>query len=475
MHAFRPVDELNSPLVPFRGESNPPPPRRVLPFSPALAELDNHLSEELDGACWAVVDFVPEDAAWCDWLYRNLNGYPVPSPLIERMTPHGFPRPDCLSIFPDRRDPEHEEHLPSALALSKYLIVVCSPHSAHAAACDEEIRAFKSTGGEERIIVLVVEGQPDAGSDRLPLPPTAEWLPVWLRWRMGEDGVFINAERSEPRIIDARPGAHHLQEVRDELLAALLETRSDQLAALGGLTRPVEFCPPPPVPPVAAQPAARIAEIPAAPRRKREPVLVAALLCAVVAALATVWWPKHLFTVEAPGIPAAAAVAAVPAPAQQITVPAEEPVAAVPAQAPPEAPVALVVPEAPAPELPEPPPELTLREVAKSLHNRGDRAFTERRPEQALEYYAAALETARSHAAQPGVDATARGEVALLARKLGTLQARYASTAEARASFDLGRKTLLRLKARGVWKGEHQRLLQELEAGLRALPRDWEK
>ncbi len=458
-----------------------------MPFTPAIAELDNQLSAELDGASWAVIDFAPEDTAWCDWLYRNLNGYPVPTPLIERKTPHGFPRPDCVSIFPDRRDPQHGEHYPSALALSKYLILVCSPHSAHAAACDEGIRAFKSAGGEERIIALIVEGEPDAASDRLPRPATVDWLPPWLRWRMGEDGQFVQAERSEPRIIDARPGAQNLQEVRDELLAALLETRSDQLAVLGGLSHPVEFCPRAPAPPAAAKPAnpapsAPRAEVLPAPRRKREPALIAAALCAFVAIAATIWWPTHTFRVEMPGVPIVAAPTGEASLVKESTPPVAEPEAAVPVQASPEivlAPAAPVAPVAPVqifePEPPAPPPEQTLREVARSLHARGDRAITERHPDQALEYYAAALETARSYIAQPGIDAAARAEVAVLSRKLGTLQARYASTAEARASFDLGRKALLRLKARGGWKGEHQRLLDDLEASMRALPRDWEK
>lgn len=449
-----------------------------MPFSPAIAEMDAQLSAELDGASWAVVDFAPEDAAWCDWLYRNLNGYPVPSPLIERKTPHGFPRPGCLSIFPDRRDPQHAEHYPSALALSKYLIVICSPHSVHAAACNEEIRAFKNAGGEERIIVIVTDGEPDAAMDRLPGPSAGDWLPPWVRWRLGEDGVFINAERSEPRIIDARPGVQNLQEVRDELLAALLETRSDQLAVLGGLSQPVEFCRPIPAPPATAKPtiftpAAPPAEVARTPHRNRATVLIAAALCAG-AISAAILWPRHPYRVEMPAAPPVAAAPAIAAaPAESSQPPIAQPEAPTPAPPPAEAVAATVTPAEPiAPEPPAPAPEMALRDVARSLHARGDRAITERHPVQALDYYAAALEAAQSSAAQPGVDAAARAEVALLSRKLGTLQARYASIAEARASFDHGRKALLRLKARGGWNGGHQHLLDEIEASMRALPRD---
>src|SRR5260221_396578 len=98
---------------PLPGEGSPASSRQDFHSEP-LPDLELQLAAELGGASWAVVAFAPKDAAWCDWVYRNLNGYAVPASLVDRVTPDGYPRPDCLSIFPDRRDPAYEERLPRA-------------------------------------------------------------------------------------------------------------------------------------------------------------------------------------------------------------------------------------------------------------------------------------------------------------------------------------------------------------------------
>jgi hypothetical protein len=208
-------------------------------FHAPLPDLEQQLAAELSGAAWAVVAFAPEDAIWCDWLYRNLNGYPLPPSLVDRVTPHGFPRPACFSVFPDRRDPFYDAQFPRALAESVYLVVVCSPHSAGVAGLDEKIRAFKSVDGEERIIALVVDGPPEENLEERERAPQCDWLPSWLRWRLEEDG-FRAADRSEPRVVDARRGYRSLRHVRDGLLTALADMDGAELERLGGCQRPVE-------------------------------------------------------------------------------------------------------------------------------------------------------------------------------------------------------------------------------------------
>ncbi len=232
-------DKSGNPLVPSLAECGSPSTSRTTVLRESLPDLERQLAAELEGASWAVVAFVPEDAIWCDWVYRNLNGYPLPPTLVDRITPHGFPRPDCLSIFPDRRDPDHEAHQAAALEGSAYLIVVCSPHSAHSDAVAEQIRAFKRAGGEERIVVLVVDGTPDPQLGERLRAPKCDWLPVWLAWRLEESG-FRAADRSEPRIVDARRGYRSLKQVRDSLLSALVDIDLGELDRLGGCTRPTE-------------------------------------------------------------------------------------------------------------------------------------------------------------------------------------------------------------------------------------------
>lgn len=234
-----------------------------------LPDLEEQLAAELEGVSWAVVAFSPEDSVWCDWIYRNLNGYPLPVSLVDRVTTQGFPRPDCLSIFPDRRDPHYADQLPHALSESTYLIVVCSPQSADSEWVGDQIRGFKKAGGEERILALVVDGPPDARLGEHRRAAKCEWLPTWLRWRLEEEG-FRAADRWEPRVIDARRGYRSLKQVRDSLLAALVDADVEELDRLGACTRNVEPLMQPAYPAIEI-PASKI-KAPAPAPEKKQPV-----------------------------------------------------------------------------------------------------------------------------------------------------------------------------------------------------------
>ncbi len=484
MYARWKSDDEYSPLL---GAEKPPSSRIELLPSPTL-DLESQLNAELDGASWAVIAFAPEDALWADWLYRNLNGYPVAAPIIKLPTVHGLPRPDCLSIFPDRRDPHHAAHYPQALEKSGYLVVVCSPRSAHCPEADAQICAFKKAGGEERIIALVVESEPEGVLEKMPKTAAPEWLPAWLRWRLSGD-AFAEADSSEPRIVDARPGRASLKEVRDILLGTLLTVHAWELEVLGALMRPVETLPAVPKPVVIARAVAAPPPVVAAPPRKVGPVVLTTAICVSVT-LGIAWWSfgrvendktralaapvqilapkiaKHLSEAPAEALPAE-----VPAPV--VEAPAPPVVASVPPAAPPPAQI-IVPPVSSIPPLAvesagpaEAPPA---RALMIALHHRGDAAVGERQLDEALGFYEEAMESAR--ATTPHGTAAVRAEAAILCRKLGTLQLQMASTSEARASFVQGRKILLQLKKQGAWNAERAKVLAEIEASLRRLPRD---
>ncbi len=489
MYARWQLDDQNSPLLPATGSQQSPSSRIEFVSLPMLG-LDSQLAAELEGAAWAVAAFAPEDALWADWLYRNLNGYPVATPLIEQPTAHGLPRPDCVSIFPDRRDPHYAGNYPQALEKSGYLVVVCSPHSAHCPEVDAQICAFKKAGGEERIIALIVEGDPNGALEKSPKTVAPEWLPSWLRWRLTGD-AFAEADRGEPRIVDARPGRASLKEVRDLLLATLLDIDAWELEVLGSLARPVEVIAAPTPAPVAPVPVV-VAPV-VAPRRKVGPVVLTAAIC-VFATLAIAWWSFGSGSSET--LPPAAPEENPPAKIVQQTTPppAEEP-APVPVIAEPAAPAPVAVVSAPppppviappqvvvppvftapplpvAPVAPSVPEEVAATRVAVvALHQRGDVAVGQRRLDDALGFYEEAVDTAR--VTGPHASIESRTEAALLCRKLGTLQLQMASTSEAKASFVQGRKLLLGLKKQGAWNGDRAKLLAEIEKSLLRLPRD---
>ena len=472
------------------------PSRSSLRRAPALDLA--HLSAELDGAAWAVLSFVNEDAAWGDWLYRNLNGYPVPVPIIEQPTMHGFPRPDCVSVFPDRADPNFADHYPRALETGSYLIVVCSPRSAHAAHVDEQIRAFKRAGGEERIIALVVEGGPEEPLHTLPRTDDVEWLPPWLRWRANASG-FGPADRNEPRVVDARPGWASLRQVRDTLLAMLLEIERAALTKLGGCSRGLaarsgtsaRVMP-------ASSPAPSSVFIPRPPPqpvivRRESPAKLIAGACALMLVAGAAGWFAATNDEPAPSVKAPLRVIAAKSSKPRFyatEAPLPKPPPAAPEAAPAMPNVRFPAPTAravPAPEadpegarppaittiLPPLPGDAELLAETRDFHTRGDDALARHDRNAALALYREALTPGRLYATRPGADAAGKTEVAELFRQLGTLQAMHASTAEARTSFREGRRILLQIRAKnGQWSEERTQLLDAFDVGLRTLQHD---
>lgn len=388
---------------------------------------------------------------------------------------HGFPLPDSLAVFPDPGMAGFAGHYPKALAASRYLIVVCSPHSAHSDLVDGHVRGFKRAGGEERIIVLVVEGGPDAGMERQARPVAPAWLPPWLDWRW-QDGAFCTADRNEPQIVDARPGGAALRAVRDALLEALLASDAGRLDQLGALAHPLAGDAGEPEPAVIeeAPPAEMFAPVERA-RRNFRPAWIAAACAAVLGAGAAGWQsaqredPRPVFVPVAPTVVYAIEV---PQPRIAVEIPARvQPVATIA----PEPRVEVFDPQYPGAVTmltPPPIPEETLLSEAQALYQRAELAMAERRPAEAMELYRSALDPARLYAARPAADPAAKTDIAILFRKLGSLQTRMASTAEARATLQDGRKILLGLAARKQWTAERARLLDDFDNGLRRLNRD---
>jgi hypothetical protein len=208
----------------------PFPVRSVIDQSSTAPSVDAEHS-------WAGVSFVFEDAFWCDWLYREFDGLRVPRPLINRPSRHGLPYPDRLSVSPDPADPVQLENYAETLRTAQHLIVVVSPHSGRSELMQEHMRTFRAGGGEERIVALIVNGEPGSPTAEPASISDKKWMPPWLEWRFSEAG-FAEAERTEPFVVDARMGVATLPEVRARLLAAMLEVEESRLGELGVVPRP---------------------------------------------------------------------------------------------------------------------------------------------------------------------------------------------------------------------------------------------
>lgn len=109
----------------------------------------------------------PVDKQWAKWLHGSLERFRTPRRLVRsKAIP---PRLD--RVFRDADEMSAQSHLGDALeqALrdSRYLIVVCSPRTPDSKWVTREITFFQELGRHDRILALLVEGEP---SESFPEP-----------------------------------------------------------------------------------------------------------------------------------------------------------------------------------------------------------------------------------------------------------------------------------------------------------------
>lgn len=133
----------------------------------------------------AFISYSHADEKWARWLHRGLERYRVPRKLVVQ---HGLDGNRLLPIFRDRDELSTSSSLgtviEAALAASDNLIVVCSPAAASSQWVNEEIKAFRALGREEKIFCLIVDG---ADGECFP-PALQEDEPLGADLRPGGDG-----------------------------------------------------------------------------------------------------------------------------------------------------------------------------------------------------------------------------------------------------------------------------------------------
>jgi WD40 repeat protein len=173
------------------------------------------------GRCYAVflsyrhADNKEQGRQWATWLHQVLEGYEIPADLVGTKNSKGDLIP--ASLYPVFRD---EEELPAdadltrnirqALENSALLVVLCSPRAVESRFVADEIRYFKELGKTDRILALMIDGEPNASDDpgkaKLGIAPEAECLPEPLRYGVASaDGKIDWNQRTEPIAADTRP------------------------------------------------------------------------------------------------------------------------------------------------------------------------------------------------------------------------------------------------------------------------------
>jgi tetratricopeptide (TPR) repeat protein len=187
-------------------------------------EREEQVSEALPFKYLAFLSYSHRDKAWGKWLHAALEGYRVDKDLVGRDTPTGSVPKTLRPIFRDREDfsAGHSltEQTIAALEASNFLIVICSPSAAQSKYVNEEVRRFKMLTRGERVIPVIVGGEPG--------DPAHECFPPSLRYKVETDG-HITGEREEPIAADARPQGDGKEIAKQKVVAGLIGLGLDEI------------------------------------------------------------------------------------------------------------------------------------------------------------------------------------------------------------------------------------------------------
>jgi TIR domain-containing protein len=100
------------------------------------------------------------DRQWAKWLHTTLETYRVPKRLVASGVPDRVGR-----IFRDEEElpasADLSQRIDEALSVAKFLIVVCSCSTPESRWVNEEVRRFQAQGRSDRVLALLIEGEPD--------------------------------------------------------------------------------------------------------------------------------------------------------------------------------------------------------------------------------------------------------------------------------------------------------------------------
>jgi hypothetical protein len=177
---------------------------------------------------WAFISYSHADEEWAKWLHKSVETYRVPRKIVGRETANGAIPKRLFPIFRDRDELPGASDLggkiQDALHRSRSLIVICSPKSAVSKWVNEEVKTYKALGHADRVLCLMVDGEPNAAPDSGLL----ECFPPAVRFQVTSDGQ-VTTEPAEPIAADARPGKDGRPNALLKLLSGVMGVGYDEL------------------------------------------------------------------------------------------------------------------------------------------------------------------------------------------------------------------------------------------------------
>ena len=187
----------------------------------------------------AFISYSHADKKWGDWLHKKLEAFRVPKALVgKQSTYYNYLPHRLIPIFRDREELSTSAYLgamiDTALQESSHLIVICSPRAAKSKWVNQEILQFKRMGKANRILCLIVDGEP-YGAEK-PELGLEECFPQAIKFKLGSDGN-LSSSPAEPIAGDAREGKDGKENALLKLVAGLLGVGFDQLKQRQALRR----------------------------------------------------------------------------------------------------------------------------------------------------------------------------------------------------------------------------------------------
>jgi len=192
---------------------------------------------------WAFISYSHQDNRtggnlWGDWLHDAVENFQVPAELAGKAGRGGEAVPQRLfPVFQDEKElPTNADlggAIQQALEQSRYLIVICSPRAAKSVYVNQEVLEFKRLGRANRILAIIIDGEPNASEPGKGLDPALECFPRSLRYPLDASGNLDLSGRAEPIAADVRDPAGKEPFLKDKAHRPVLER--EKLRVVAGL------------------------------------------------------------------------------------------------------------------------------------------------------------------------------------------------------------------------------------------------